>query len=281
MTRIQQVVDSLFDRFPPEELGGGPERDQFERLRLVLAGTEEWPGTLKRLYQADRCDDLALGLMWISDRLELDPSRLDAGPEEEEVFLRTLRRGLGLPEAGVAGFEWAGTALSPTDSAEFFAPTAEAPAFSEPTFEALPEPMPEPMAETTEDAPAIAMPTGEDEEVGTSDPDIYGRLLERFLEAVQSGSDDRAPLLERVRANCAAIRSDGGASEELTRYAEMVDDLLGYINDHQLLDDVRVMNLVANIQEPFAQWLSAAESDRAGFLDQSLETLKDFRTMFE
>ena len=99
--------------------------------------------------------------------------------------------------------------------------------------------------------------------------------------AVQSGSDDRAPLLDRLRANCAAIGVDDGSSDEFKRYAELVDNFLSYINDHQLLDDVRVMNLVTNIQEPIAQWLSTSESDRAGILDQSLETLKDFRTMFE
>lgn len=281
MTRIQQVVDSLFDRFPHEELGAGPERNHFERLRTALAGAEEWSATLKRLYQADRCDDLALGLMWITDRLESDPSRLDAGPEEEEVFLRTLRRGLGLPEADFAGFEGAGAALSPSDAADSFASTTETPAYSEPILEPLPEQTPEPMAEAAGEDSAVSMRSGAGEEEGTSDPDIYGRLLERFLEAVQSGSDDRAPLLERLRANCAAVSADGAAAEEFKRYSEMVNDLLGYINDHQLLDDVRVMNLVTNIQEPFSQWLSTAESDRSGILDQSLETLKDFRTMFE
>jgi hypothetical protein len=84
-----------------------------------------------------------------------------------------------------------------------------------------------------------------------------------------------------LRANNRAVQADTSASEEFQRYAALVDDFLGYIDEHQLLDDIRVMNLVTNLQEPFGQWLSTDEAGRAGILDQCVEMQRDFRTMFE
>lgn len=272
MTHVQTVVETLFDRFPPQELGGGPERDQFERLRASLSDSQGWMGTLQRLYQAEQCDELALGLMWITERLEADPDRREPGADEEDVFFRALRKGLGLPQASFGDV---------TEPSAFF--SVDAPTQSE-SFEEVAAPPAEssfepPMQEIT---PEPSVPAGGGAEVeGTSDPDIFGRLLERFLEAVQSGSDDRAEILERLRASCAVIRSDPSSGEEYKRYAELVEDFLGYINEHQLLDDVRVMNLVTNIQEPFGQWLSTPENERSGILDQGFDMHKDFRTMFE
>ncbi len=257
MTHVQTVVETLFDRFPPQELGGGPERDQFERLRASLSDSQEWQGTLRRLYQAEQCDELALGLMWITERLEADPDRSEPGADEEDVFFRALRKGLGLPQAGFGD-------LQSFDEVET-SPSETSP--EPPTVDFAPEPS--------------ASAGGGMEVEGTSDPDIFGRLLERFLESVQSGSDDRAEILERLRASCAVIRSDPSSGAEYQRYAELVEDFLGYINEHQLLDDVRVMNLVTNIQEPFGQWLSTPENERSGILDQGFDTHKDFRTMFE
>jgi hypothetical protein len=288
MTRPQQIVDTLFDQFPAQDLGGGPERFQFERLREVLSSASDWSSTLRRLYQAERCDEFALALMWLTDRLEADAVRTEALPDESEVFQRTLRRSLGLDESAFAAFE-------ATTGVEPLTPEAvvESPAEALSSFGAEPIPEIPPSAEepaigsvvASADLPAVdggpvpSTAMGEDD--GTSDPEIYGRLLERFLESVQSGADDRAELLKRLRANNRAVQGDATASEEYQRYAAFLDDFLGYIMEHELLDDVRVMNLVANLQEPFSQWLAADEAGRAGILDQCVEMQRDFRTMFE
>ncbi len=309
MTRIQQVVDTLFEQFPANDLGSGPERYQFDRLRDVLTTSEDWPSTLRRLYQADRCDEFALGLLWMTERLEQDVDRTTALPDEEEVFQRALRKGLALPDAAFSGFG----AGSPETQSEFepanepgvsfdLATGEEASPAPEtgtmvdaPTMEASPDAMAEtPSASesvTTDDSESAGStdeePGGgpimpmEDDDGGTSDQEIYGRLLERFLEAVQSGGDDRSELLGRLRANHRAIQSDTTVPEEYQRYAGLMEDFLGYIDEHQLLDDVRVMNLVTNLQEPFGQWLSTDEANRPGILDQCVEMHRDFRTMFE
>jgi hypothetical protein len=268
MTHIRTVVKTLFEKFPPQDLSGGPERDQFDRLRSTLTESQEWMATLRRLYQAEQCDELALSLMWITDRLEAEPDRRELGPEEEDVFFRGLRRGLGLPQAGFG--DLFGQPAIPAASMDDLSPA------SEDVASLIAETSPE-----TGPVPIASIAGGGDEAEGTADPDIFGRLMERFLEAVQSGSDDRIPVLARLQASCSAIRSDASSGEEFQRYAELVNDFLGYIDQHQLLDDVRVMNLVTNIQEPYGQWLSTPEGDRAGILDQCHEMHKDFRMMFE
>jgi hypothetical protein len=282
------IVDTLFEQFPSQELGGGPERFQFDRLRDVLSSASDWPSTLRRLYQAERCDEFALGLMWLTDRLEADAGRTEPLPDETEVFQRTLRRSLGLAEMAFAGFGVTAESEPAPPEAVVESPAEALSSFgAEPTEEiaasvedsaTVSEPVPTDMS-SVESEPVPSMVAGEDD--GTSDPEIYGRLLERFLESVQSGSDDRAELLARLRANNRAIQGDATASEEYQRYAALLDDFLGYIEEHQLLDDVRVMNLVANLQEPFGQWLATDEAGRAGMLDQCVELQRDFRTMFE
>lgn len=282
MTRPQQIVDTLFEQFPAQDLGGGPERYQFDRLRDVLSSASDWPSTLRRLYQAERCDELALGLMWLTERLESDTGRAEASPEEADVFQRTLRRSLGLADAAFAGFGASSEAGTSTAEPGVDSPVDTLSAFgAEPTEDSsAPGEMPTPAFEAPTPEGSPAMPMGDDDG-GTSDPEIYGRLLERFLESVQSGADDRAELLARLRANSRAVQADASASEEYQRYAALVDDFLGYIEEHQLLDDVRVMNLVSTLQEPYGQWLATDESERAGILDQCVEMQRDFRTMFE
>lgn len=290
MTQPQMVVDALFEQFPSQDLGGGPERYQFDRLRETLASASDWPSTLRRLFQAERCDEFALGLMWLTDRLEADAGRTEATPEEVDVFQRTLRGSLGLAEVAFAGFGAPGglepsasdsTVESPAETMSAFSaePTTEEPDLpaegTVPAFEAPPS-----EASAAESDASSSTPMGDDDG-GTSDPEIYGRLLERFLESVQSGADDRAELLARLRANNRAIQGDTTTGEEYQRYAALLDDFLGYIEEHQLLDDVRVMNLVANLQEPFGQWLATDEAGRVGILDQCVEMQRDFRMMFE
>ena len=110
---------------------------------------------------------------------------------------------------------------------------------------------------------------------------LFGRQLERFLEAVQGGTDDRESLLAEVHASCGPLASESGATEDLQSYVRYLGEFLAYAIEHQLVDDVRFMNLLTNAQDPYAQWMASAEEDRAGLLDQAIELLRDFRPMFE
>jgi hypothetical protein len=41
------------------------------------------------------------------------------------------------------------------------------------------------------------------------------------------------------------------------------------------------MNILSNIQDPFAQWARSKPNDRTGVLDAVNDILRDFKTMFE
>jgi hypothetical protein len=41
------------------------------------------------------------------------------------------------------------------------------------------------------------------------------------------------------------------------------------------------MNILSNIQDPFAQWARTKPSSRTGILASVNDTLRDFKTMFE
>lgn len=282
MTREQLVLDTLFERFPMGELGGGMERDHFERLRSHCGGADNLTETARRLHGVTNCDDLALSILWISERLAADPTRSEPSEDEEHVFVPALRKGLGL----TAGNEQAYVGQQEPTSPDMMSPlaeqtptTEETPAWSMPA-EHPPAPATDPVTEADTGGTSLSsMMSAADD--GVSEPGVFGRVLDQFLEAVQSGTDDRAPLLARIRANCTAVLADSSVTDDYRQYAQLLDEFLHYVDTNQLLDDVRVMNLVTNIQDPFNQWLNATEDERAGLLEQATELLRDFRTMFE
>ena len=109
----------------------------------------------------------------------------------------------------------------------------------------------------------------------------FAHLLERFLESVQSGNDDRTSLMSDVLNECNTVLAAGSMAEDYKRFCQLLMEFLQYISDNQYLDDVRVMNIVSNIQDPVAQWARSEQDNRAGLLDQAIDILRDFKTMFE
>jgi hypothetical protein len=116
---------------------------------------------------------------------------------------------------------------------------------------------------------------------GVEQERTFARLLERFLESVQSGSEDRADLMSEVIKECNTVLSAGNVKEDYKRFCNFFVEFLNYISNNQFLDDVRVMNIVSNIQDPFSQWAKSEPENRAGMLDQAIDILRDFKTMFE
>jgi hypothetical protein len=60
-----------------------------------------------------------------------------------------------------------------------------------------------------------------------------------------------------------------------------LQEFLDYVLAGELIDDIRVMNIISNIQGPFAQWEQANPENRTGLLDGAIDILRDFKTMFE
>ena len=276
MTRVQQYLDIIFERFPVGELGGGDARDTFERLRSHCAGTDNLSGELQRLYRVDKCDDLALGLLWVTQLVEADPTKSEPTEAEEEVLFPALRKSLGLLQSELPSWESPPAVASPPEQTTEF---ASAPAVSEePSLSGGFEP---PVAQEEQSPEPMMTDSTATGGSGAVDTSSFGKQLEQFMEAIQGGTDDRAPMLEQITSSCEVLSADTGTPDDVRHYIENLKEFLAYISENQLLDDVRVMNLVTNIQDPFAQWMLAAEGERIGILDQATELLRDFRTMFE
>jgi hypothetical protein len=117
--------------------------------------------------------------------------------------------------------------------------------------------------------------------LGADQERSFAQLLERFLESVQSGNDDRTALMNDVSTECGTVVAAGSVPEDYRTFCTLLVEFLQYISDNQYLDDVRVMNIVSNIHDPFAQWARSEPDARSGVLDQANEILRDFKTMFE
>jgi hypothetical protein len=112
------------------------------------------------------------------------------------------------------------------------------------------------------------------------DPAGFSFLIEQFAEAVQGGDESRAVLLENVVRECNAVVA-GDYAEDHKGFCGLLADFLSYISENQLLDDIRVLNILANIPTPIAQWANAAPDERAGLLEEATDVLRDFRSHFE
>jgi hypothetical protein len=68
---------------------------------------------------------------------------------------------------------------------------------------------------------------------------------------------------------------------EFHDFCRFLLELLEYASANGFVDDIRVMNIVSNIQDPLLQWVDKSAEDRKGLLDPALEILRDFKSMFE
>ncbi len=281
MNRTQQYLVSLLEKLPAWELENDEQRTTLEQLRQRVAGADDLDAELRTLFRVRGCGDLALSLLWIAGNVESDPSRLESDVAEEQLVFSRLRSAFGTTTLAAAPSvapaepvmdPFAGFPSPPPERVTEEPAPSEAPAFAEPVFPPFAAEPPIPVA--AEASPAEA-----------SDADAEARslavLMDRFLEAVQVGSDERADSLTKVLAQCDALAGIPDVPEDLRQYIQYLMDFLQYISANQLLDDVRVMNMVSNIQDPLSQWVRMSPADRSGLLDPAFEILRDFRAMFE
>jgi hypothetical protein len=104
--------------------------------------------------------------------------------------------------------------------------------------------------------------------------------LERFSEAVQGGTDDRETFHVSLLGMTEGpeLQEVGG---EAAQIATLLADFLRYIADNQLLDDIRVINILSNISSSISQWANTPAEGRSGIIEESLSLLRDFRSQFE
>jgi hypothetical protein len=263
MKRTQQYLLSMLDRLPVWDLTGDAPRNVMDSIKERIAGTDDLQPELRKLFRVRGFGEFALGLLWISDKVDRDPARVDSTEEEEKFIFSLFRKALAT--------------TGPITGGE---PSPVAPAEPEPGF--VPEPKPEPMSDLLgAGAPAIPEPVKPVSTAGDHPERAFSGVLEKLVEALQSASDDRADQLKDTIAKCDAMAAMDGAADELKQFCFLLQGFLHYVTDHQLIDDVRVMNIISNAQEPYSQWARLEDMERAGMLDQAIEILRDSKAMFE
>jgi hypothetical protein len=126
----------------------------------------------------------------------------------------------------------------------------------------------------SQSAPVVGQESGAIDEAG------FASLLDRFSEAVQSGIEGRGSQLESLFGECERI-SQLTDDAEFKQFGGLMSDFLKYIAESELLDDVRVINIVSNISSSVSQWAIAAPDARHGLMEEALGMLRDFKTHFE
>ncbi|MBI2620390.1 MAG: hypothetical protein HYW57_09945 [Ignavibacteriales bacterium] len=270
--RAQQYIGALLDNVAEGQIASDEHRLTFGKIKEKLAITDDFESELRSLYKVSGFTDFALSLSWIAERIENDPAKVEYTQEEQEIVVARFRSAVG-------------------DSGPVM--SVEAPAEPEITE---PETTPqEPVPEETPEMPAhLQMETtgaiDESEESVYAPPPgpasgtegDFASLMEKFVEAMQSGAEDREPLLASVLEQCKTmIPPNSGVSDDLREFSQLLVDFLNYITENGFMDDVRVMNILSNVSGPVSSWAQASPDDRGGLLDEGLEILRTFKSLFE
>jgi hypothetical protein len=118
------------------------------------------------------------------------------------------------------------------------------------------------------------------EEPGGQDEKAFAAQLEKFSEAIQGGVEGRGPMLEALFNDCGhAANSNSG--DEFKQFNVLLADFLKYIAESELLDDVRVINILSNVSSAVTQWASASSEARPSLMEEAMGMLRDFKTHFE
>jgi hypothetical protein len=193
------------------------------------------------------------------------------GPTPEQELSADALAGFGPPsEPGAMDDTMAGFG-SPSE------PLAEFP--SAPSLESTPEVLGDfPSFEQLEPGFSTASPTGSEEGAEVE----FAKLVEQFVEAVQTGAENRDVIEEQVLAVCASTLAEGSAaSDDYRNFCQILSEFISYVMDNQLVDDIRVMNLLSNVTDPVWAWARADASSRAGILDAAYDVLRDYKSLFE
>ena len=117
-------------------------------------------------------------------------------------------------------------------------------------------------------------------ETGASDEKGFASQLERFSEAVQGGIDGRGAQLENLFNECEGI-ANSSSDAGFKQFGALLADFLKYIAENELLDDVRVINIVSNVSSSVSEWAISPSDARHGLMEEALGMLRDFKTHFE
>lgn len=288
MNRTQRYISLLLERLPKYELRSYEHQTSLDRIRDRVSSTSDIHAEFLYLYQVKDCADFALSLMWIADKVEKDLTKEESTIDEETLVFSKFRQSIGDVSPSEEESDSTGTTTNLPGSQEFRSTSTPAPesAFSlssPPVLESIStlEPTIDSIFGDAAQSSELIQPTKGGSTYGSEQERRLAILLEQFLESVQSGNDDRTKLLSDIIDECNIVLTTDSAAEDYKQFCKLLTEFLQYISNNQYLDDVRVMNILSNIQDPFAQWARSKPNDRTGVLDAVNDILRDFKTMFE
>ncbi len=288
MNRTQRYISLLLERLPKYELRSYEHQTSLDRIRDRVSSTSDIHAELQYLYQVKDCADFALSLMWIADKVEKDFTKEESTIDEETLVFSKFRQAIGDTASSEQGSDSAGTTTNLPGSQELESMPLPAPesifSFSSHSGSesvSTPELSIDSIFGDTTQSPERTLSIRGDLSHGIEQERRLAILLERFLESVQSGNDDRTKLLADIIVECNAVLTTDSAAEDYKQFCRLLIEFLQYISNNNYFDDVRVMNILSNIQDPFAQWTRTEPNDRSGVLNAVIDTLRDFKSMFE
>ncbi|MEX2116187.1 MAG: hypothetical protein WEB37_04820 [Bacteroidota bacterium] len=279
MTRAQQYIQSLMENVAEGQTSTDDYRLTLAKIGRKLAESEDFESEMRSLYKVAGFSTFALAIMWVAERVEADPSKLDYTPEEQSLIVSHFRFAIG--DLGVTPLGGGPSSGADQAVAEF----TPAPGTQEPpaTVEENPE-MPTHLQMET------AGPIDDSEKASYAPPPgpatglegQFAALMEKFVEAMQSGSDQRDGLVQSVLAQSTAMMPEGsGVPDDLREFCAHLVEFLRYITENGFMDDVRVMNILSNVSGPVSLWAQAPPDGRSGILAEGTEILRTFKSLFE
>ena len=276
MTRAQEYIHALMENVAEGQIGSDEHRLTFARIGRKLSSAEDFESELRQLYKVVGLSQFTLGLMWIADRVERNEIKKEYTTEEQSFVVSNFRYAVGDTEEPPL---W----VAQQSQEEVTA--------GEPEVQAEPAP---PEEETLEMPRELQMETpGESQEPGQlpgTPPQApaggseaeFAKQMEKFVEAVQSGSEDRDGLVQSVLSQSTSLSAEGStAPGDLREFCQYFVEFLQYILENGFIDDVRVMNIVSNVSGPVSSWAQASPDAREGLLSEGTEILKSFKSLFE
>ncbi|MBI4418264.1 MAG: hypothetical protein HY563_05770 [Ignavibacteriales bacterium] len=269
MTRAQQYIQSLMENVVEGQIASDTYRLMFVKITRTLSDAEDFEGELRKLYKVAGFSTFALSLMWIAEEVEKNPAKAEYTLQEQSLVVSHFRYAIGDLELPPLGEDIPAPAL-PEPAPEVLA-SEETPAMPAHLEMEPPAPLAETGQETFAAAPIAA---GSESE--------FAALMEKFVEAMQSGSEEREGILQSVLAQCNGFMVEGsGAPADLKEFCGFLVEFLKYITENGFMDDVRVMNILSNVSAPVSSWAQAAGDARDGMLAEGIEILRTFKSLFE
>lgn len=284
MNRTQRYISLLLERLPKYELRSYEHQIMLDRIRDRVSSASDIHAELLYLYQVKDCADFALSLMWIADMVEKDYTKDESTIDEETLVFSKFRQAIGdVPSEDITGTMTNLPSSQENESTPTPVPESVFSRSSPPKMElnSTPEPIIDSIFNAVAQSPESTQPTNSSFASRDEQERKFAFLLEQFVESVQRGNDDRTKLMSEIMNECNAVLNTSSAAEEYKKFCKSIMEFIQYISDNNYFDDVRVMNILSNIQEPFTQWTQTNPNNRAGILNAVNDTLSDFKTMFE